>query len=156
MRTMGKVREAGGLCRSFAPGNNQYVGNDLNDKGTSFWAYDDQMTFYMTSGSDEVPDSWEIGATYDFQNTSGPGNGFGITFGPDGQKSGRFNKTYRYPLPAWCAHPQIWESTKNGDANWNSSTAGGVLTITLSVMPRQGFGRFGPNNWVGLGVRCKP
>ncbi|QSY06043.1 hypothetical protein J2A69_26535 [Burkholderia pseudomallei] len=144
-----------GKCRDYGPGLNQYVGDDMNDIGSSFWAWDDQMVFYMTSDSDEAPDDFVIGITYDFQNNSGPTDGFGVSLLK--ANDGYYYKTYRMPLPVWCEHPDVWESTRNGDATWSDSVQGGVMTLRLKVKARSGmFAKFQSNNWVGVGIRCKP
>ena len=135
-----------GLCRTFPPGG-QYVGNDLNDRGTSFWVSDQVMSFYFTSADDEVPPALNGGVFYE-GTTDGNGK-FRVELGLN---TDWYTKSYEYSLPTWCAHPDVWESTKNNNAQWGYSVSGGVLKITLQVKPRLPFGA---NSWVGVGVRCK-
>jgi hypothetical protein len=134
-----------GLCRDFPPGDH-FVGNDLNDRGTSFWVTDKQMTFYFTSAADEVPPAFRFAVNYK-GNLDGNGQlsvdlNFDQTW---------YTKTYEYRLPQWCMNPQLWEATKANAAEWQHQLSGGVLRIVLRVKDRVPFG---PNNWVGVGVRC--
>lgn len=64
-----------------------------------------------------------------------------------------YTKTYAFQLPPWCANPDIWESTKNNNAEGSASVTAGVLNIVLRVKPKL---TGGPNSWIGYGVRCKP
>ena len=70
------------------------------------------------------------------------------------QQQNDFYKTYD-SLPEWCRHPDVWEATKAGDAGWTHSLQGDLLHVTMRVRSK-GLVSFSGNNWIGVGLRCKP
>jgi hypothetical protein len=137
-----------GNCRTYGAGTS-FVGDDLNDRGTSFWANDQGSYFYLTTADDEVPSALDVGVTYT-ATTDGTNGQVSVTL-----KINRdwYTKNYSIPLPTYCAHPEVFESTKANKAEWTSTISGGVLNIELKV---QRHVPTTPNNWVGVGVRCNP
>ena len=124
-------------------------GDDLNDKGTSFWADDKGSYFYLTTADDEVPSAMGVAVTYTGTTDGTNGRvGVTITFSEDW-----YTKRYSIPLPAYCAHPEVFESTKANKAEWKSTISNGMLNIELKVQLRKPTYL---NNWVGVGIRCNP
>jgi hypothetical protein len=139
-----------GACHDFSPGYHP-VPSSFNDKASSLWVFEvNEMYFYFTSASDEVPSSLTAGVFYE-ATTDDPGGGhFKVKFGMD---QNWYTKVYELVLPSWCANPDVWETTKNNDASQTHAINNGVLRMELKVQPTAPFGA---TNWVGVGVRCKP
>lgn len=144
----GQGSDGEGLCRDFG-GGTSYVGNDLNDQGTSFFVSDNGSYFYLTTADDEVPSALNVGVTWT-SNGDGKNGGFSVSITASRDW---YTKSYSIPLPDWCAHPDVFESTKANDAEWKSTISSGILKIEMRVRPRLPFSS---NNWVGVGVRCNP
>ena len=131
-----------GKCRRFLPGMN-FVGDDMNDKGTTF-IVEPRMIGYMNSADFPTGIKIFIGLSgSDFGNLSASGS-----IGYDGTW---IKEDYSIPLPSSCSAPKVVETTKNGDASWSSSTQSGRLNLHLQIKPKAPFGG---NNWVGIEVLC--
>ena len=137
-----------GKCRNWGVGDH-FVGHDLNDRATTFWVKDADANYvYFTSADDEVPPALTGGISYK-GDTDGNGS---VSIDLD-YNTEWYTKTYTLTLPPYCRNPQVWESTRNNNAEWSHTLQGGVLRIVLKVKPRAPFGA---NSWVGVGIRCRP
>lgn len=143
----GKGATGFGRYKKFGAGSHA-MGDFCNDCATTFWVYDTNENYlYFTSDSEEVPSGWTIGVKYTATDDT---SGFGTILGLD---TNWYYKTYSFKLPAYCANPDLWESTKAGNAEWSYQIKDKTLSVTLKVKPQLPLAS---NNWIGVGIRCKP
>lgn len=134
-----------GGCQGYGPGD--HFLHSFNDRATSYFVSDSEMSFYFTSAADEVPAGLQVGVTY--SGTTDGGGDFGVSIKID---QDWYVKQYSLELPPWCPKVQVWEATLNDDAKWNHRMEGHKVLLTLAVKPRPT--PLAANNWVGVGVRC--
>jgi hypothetical protein len=132
-----------GKCRRFLPGMNS-VGEDMNDKGTTFLV-EPRMIGYMNST--DFPTGIKI-----FIGLSGSDFGNLKPSGSIGYDGTWIKEEYSIPLPTSCPSPRVVETTKNGDGSWSSSIQNGRLDLRLQIKPKAPLGG---NNWVGIEVLCR-
>ncbi len=133
-----------GRCRQYLPGV-FYVGDDMNDVGTSFFV-DNRMVGYLNSA--DFPTDWLVGVAGTVDLSSGKGS-TGLQLSSSGRE---VSESYSIDLPASCRSPRVVELTKANDASWGAHVEGQKLKLSLRVRYRH---LAGPNNWVGVEIVCK-
>lgn len=134
-----------GKCRRFLPGASG-VGDDMNDKGTSF-KVERRMIGYMNSADYPIGVRITIGAS-----SNNPGVQPLSPYGKIGYDGTWITQENHIPLPSSCPNPRVIETTKNGDADWGSSIKNNVLNLWMHIQPKNPIGA---NNWVGIEIVCQ-